>query len=782
MLVPGMKTITTLVQVRPRDHDHYRQLPIFGCFLDDFVPWAFGRGYTIHSVYLQLDAVRHVSAWFWRRGRRSIAELTADDLAAAHLCFAKRRRDPRYAWGLRGFITFLLACGCLKPGRPQKLTRSEQEVAGFMGYLRKDRGAAESTCESYQRHMLHFLKFLGFDRHEGALQTLALTTVHRYLRGFTGQYQRKTMQRVVGSLRGFLRYQFMRGILAQPLHTQIDTVRTYQDEHLPYPVQWPELQQLLRRIDRSTPLGLRDYAVILIAATYGLRASDVANLTLDDIDWSERTIKIVQCKTRQPLALPLTDEVGAAVADYLKRARPATSCRHIFLRWRAPIARLSLPGMSHTLRRASQTAGVPLKAAGFRCLRHSLAVRLLRQGASIKDIGDIFGHRSTLSTAAYLRLNVEDLRPVALPVPRQNKSEVLRPPPVPSASTRWRSGARTAPLDWGCRSFLNKAMADYLAIQRALGRDYKTPERTLRGLDFFLVRHYPKARSLTASIFAAWAAGLHQLCPTTARMRMLDVRKFCCHVARSHSAMFIPDLRTFPKELPHQAPYLLSESEVARLLAATTAIRATRNKPLHPQTLRLAFLLLFCCGLRHGEVLKLRLTDIDTETMVLRINETKFYKSRLVPLSPSVADELRQYLAQRRQTNMPMEPTAPLVWNGWPRRNGLVFALTSAPFWANWQHVCRCAQVFDQRGRPPRIHDLRHSFAVEALRRAYSSGQNAQAVLPRLARYMGHAGIQFTHYYLKFTEPLRCVASDRFRHHLATAVLTTAAPKAGGVV
>src|ERR1039457_4859776 len=138
MLASGMKTITTLIQVRPRDHHHYRQLPIFGCFLDDFVPWAFGRGYTIHTVYLQLDAVRHLSAWFRRKGRRSIAELTADDLAEAHHCFA-HRRDPRYAHGLHGFTTFLQAQGFLKPGRPEPLTRSEQEAARFLEYLLKDR-------------------------------------------------------------------------------------------------------------------------------------------------------------------------------------------------------------------------------------------------------------------------------------------------------------------------------------------------------------------------------------------------------------------------------------------------------------------------------------------------------------------------------------------------------------------------------------------------------------------------------------------------------------------
>jgi integrase len=280
-------------------------------------------------------------------------------------------------------------------------------------------------------------------------------------------------------------------------------------------------------------------------------------------------------------------------------------------------------------------------------------------------------------------------------------------------------------------------MRDYLATQRALGRQYQTPEKTLLGLDFFLVRHYPQARKLNAAMFTAWAAGLRPLCPTTARIRMLCVRKFCCYLARSCPGMFIPDLHTFPKKVPHQAPYLLSETEVARVLAATTMLRSTRKNPLHPQTIRLAFLMMYCCGLRRGEILKLRLGDINTEEMVFRIDKTKFSKSRLVPLSASVADELRQYLLERGRRNMPMEPSAPLVWNGYPRRKKRAMALSASPFWVIWQRVCCSAGVLDPRGRPPRLHDLRHSFAVEVLRRGYGTGQNAQAVLPRLARYMG---------------------------------------------
>ena len=157
-MTSGMKNTYTLVHVRPRDYQRYRDIPIFGRLLDDFVPWAFGRGYTIHTVYLQLDSVRHLGTWFRRKGSSSVGALTTDDLAAAYHCFSTRR-DPRYAWGLRGFVAFLQASGCLKPVRPKPLTRSELEATSFLEYLRKDRGAAESTCGSYQRRVQHFLKF-----------------------------------------------------------------------------------------------------------------------------------------------------------------------------------------------------------------------------------------------------------------------------------------------------------------------------------------------------------------------------------------------------------------------------------------------------------------------------------------------------------------------------------------------------------------------------------------------------------------------------------------------
>jgi len=181
--------------------------------------------------------------------------------------------------------------------------------------------------------------------------------------------------------------------------------------------------------------------------------------------------------------------------------------------------------------------------------------------------------------------------------------------------------------------------------------------------------------------------------------------------------------------------------------------------------------LVYCCGLRLGELLRLRIEDIDSERRLLKINHAKFNKSRLVPLSPSLADVLDRYLRQRRRKGMPLDPQSPLVWSS---QAGNSHSLSAQGFRVTWRQVCRAAGVLDSQQNPPRIHDLRHSFAIEVLRRSYRAGENPQAVLPRLSRFMGHVTPACTHYYLKFTEQLQAVASDRFRRHIANSLLAPA--------
>lgn len=242
------------------------------------------------------------------------------------------------------------------------------------------------------------------------------------------------------------------------------------------------------------------------------------------------------------------------------------------------------------------------------------------------------------------------------------------------------------------------------------------------------------------------------------------MRNFLLFHAREHAGTFIPDLLTFPKATPVAAPRLVSEAEMGRILAVARQLPPSFENPLRAETFYIGFLLLFCCGLRRGELMRLTLGDIQAEQTVLHIRLTKFHKSRLVPLSASVTVELRRYLQVRKQNKLPMIPEAFLMWSG--RRSPEVYAAESLGFL--WQQLCVSAGVLNAKGHPPRVHDLRHSCAVLVLQHAYAHGVDVQAKLQHLATYLGHVSAVSTHHYLKLTPELRQAASQRFHQRFAS--------------
>jgi integrase len=202
---------------------------------------------------------------------------------------------------------------------------------------------------------------------------------------------------------------------------------------------------------------------------------------------------------------------------------------------------------------------------------------------------------------------------------------------------------------------------------------------------------------------------------------------------------------------------------MARILQVARQLPPSATNPLRAETIALGLLLLFCCGLRRGELLRLKLGDLDRNQRLLRIRDTKFHKSRLVPLDPTVASHLEHYLQERGRRKLPMAPDAFLLWSG--RRCPEVFAANS--LLSLWQRLRMTAQVLDERGHPPRLHDLRHSFAVHALQRWYTQGADVQTRLPHLATYLGHVSAASTAYYLHLTPELRQSASQRFHQRFA---------------
>lgn len=234
---------------------------------------------------------------------------------------------------------------------------------------------------------------------------------------------RQSLQHTVAHLRGFLRYLAARDLAPASLDTRIHTPRVYRGELLLRAVPWETVREFLRSIDVATPMGRRDYAMFLLVATYGLCTSEVVALTLDDIAWRGGQLRVPRPKVRSPLTVPLTTEVGAAILAYLRDGRPDLPHRQVFLRARAPAGTLKPTAVTEAFQGRVRRSGLPIPYQGPHCLRHSLAVHLLRQGTSIKVIGDLLGHRSAESTCVYLRLHVEDLRDVALDLPTAARPE-----------------------------------------------------------------------------------------------------------------------------------------------------------------------------------------------------------------------------------------------------------------------------------------------------------------------------------------------------------------------
>ena len=308
------------------------------------------------------------------------------------------------------------------------------------------------------------------------------------------------------------------------------------------------------------------------------------------------------------------------------------------------------------------------------------------------------------------------------------------------------------------------AVASYLANRRAFGRPYSSVEWMLGSLRRFLVAR--RASDLDQSVFDQWRKTLVHLSPNTQRGRQMAVYKFCNHRRRTEPQCFVPDPLSFARPRPHPLPTLFEPAQIAELLRMASALPPHSHSPLRPHVVRLAIVLLYTAGLRRGEVVRLRMDDVDVSSGVLHIRESKFHKSRWVVLSRSAREELHRYLALRRGTHNGTCPTAPLLFNG--RRNSS--CCSGGGLGQTIRTLIVAANIRDSSGRRPCIHSMRHSFAVSALLRWYEAGADVQSCLPKLALYMGHVSIVSTAYYLRQMPAVVARANEKFARAYAAII------------
>lgn len=286
---------------------------------------------------------------------------------------------------------------------------------GFLSYLR-DKGYSEGSIRTFQSRLMQFQNFI---KNDGCPNIGALTAeyVERYTASLS-QNTPKTIARKLRLLKNFLEYAYNNGYIAEPLAPTIPKVRVPRNIRLPAVFTIEEVGALLGTVDRSNPLGRRDYAILVLAACLGLRISDIVGLTFGEIDWPKKQLRIIQQKTGRLVELPLTEEVGWAIIDYLQNGRPQSDCDHVFIKHCAPYDALS-PSMYRTIQKYLQKAGIKCpgdKATGMHILRHSLASSMLEQKTPLPIISGTLGHTDTHSTETYLSIDLHQLRECALEV------------------------------------------------------------------------------------------------------------------------------------------------------------------------------------------------------------------------------------------------------------------------------------------------------------------------------------------------------------------------------
>ena len=403
-----------LAKMFPRAHVRFAALPLLGPHLDGFVVWLCSEGHGDLPVRLRIRAAPRVEALLRRRRVRRIGSVSPAQLLK--LAPRDSRADSALAAVVRSLAIYLDAQGLLAR---QASTPHEKLVGAYRAHLDHVRGLADSTLTNHCATASELLTFIGFDRDRRILRRIGHRQIESFLRAAGARVCRASLQHTVAHLRSFLRFLLGRGDILDGLDSSIDTPRVYRGEKLPRSLPWETVQAFLATIDRSTPMGRRDFAMFLLIATYGLRTSEVAALRLDDVEWRAGRLRVPRPKAKTPIVLPLTDEVGAALLDYIKHARPNLPRREVFLRVRSPAGPLRPTAVTEAFQCWSRRGALSIPYQGPHCLRHSLAVHLLRQGTSLKAIGDLLGHRSAESTCVYLRLHIDDLRDAALDLPQE---------------------------------------------------------------------------------------------------------------------------------------------------------------------------------------------------------------------------------------------------------------------------------------------------------------------------------------------------------------------------
>ena len=390
-----------------------------GKHIDDIATYLTEQGYARSTIKTKIRFTGVLNRWMQQRGL-TVGEL--DEQTTDQFLQELRRKKGRIVRDDVPTLKRLLEClrhlGVISTPPPEvddsELGRIEHD---FSNYLERERRLSQTTIVYYLPVVRRFLEEC-FGTRPILLEEINQTDISRFVLSQARNISRGRAKLIVTALRSFFRFLLLRGNICADLAAVVPTVANWRFSGVPKWIPQEQVEHLLRSNNHCTPTGLRNYTILLLLARLGLRSAEIVKLTLDDIDWEAGEIR-VGGKSRRQDRLPLPKDVGEALARYLRHGRPRCSTRRVFLRLRAPIR-----GLAHSssicsiVRHAFDRAGIhPARKGAAYILRHSLATNMLRNGASLGEIGEILRHCNLNTTQIYAKVDLGALRKIALPWP-----------------------------------------------------------------------------------------------------------------------------------------------------------------------------------------------------------------------------------------------------------------------------------------------------------------------------------------------------------------------------
>ena len=383
------------------------------CELDGFAAWLATQGYARNTGGTKLRVVKHLSLWLENEGLG--AEALDEECFEKFLGTCGPRGKPNGGVVLgRELLAHLRREGRI-PNAPED-ARSTDAInrveRTYEHFLVNERGLSPLTVGKYLA-VVHAFLTERFGTGAVALETLLARDVNRFIVHHSRGFARSYAKGLAAALRSFLRHLHQRGDLAVDLAGAIPQITNWRLSELPKSLPPEKVESVLASCDRNTAVGRRDLAVLLLLARLGLRGGEVAKLTLEDVDWDKGLVTL-SGKGQRREALPLPEEVGSALAAYLRDGRPPCRTRRVFVRAVAPYRGFSsTSAICCIVRRALARAGIDAPLKGAHLLRRSLACGMLKNGASLEEIGQILRHRHPETTQIYAKVDLEALRMLA---------------------------------------------------------------------------------------------------------------------------------------------------------------------------------------------------------------------------------------------------------------------------------------------------------------------------------------------------------------------------------